>query len=191
MILLQGILIGIAVAAPVGPMGLLCINKTLSKGQGEGMVAGLGIAAGDFVYACVAVFLYSFVAVFLNQYKILFTTIGSIVLILLGVSFVFKKPQDDLAKGNAAGTFLKTFLLTLSNPATILSFVAVAASVATVHGWVLVCGIFFGSLLWWLLLTTTVSFFRHTVSIKTIQKINTLSGIVIIILGVLNILKIL
>lgn len=188
MIFFQGILIGLAIAAPIGGMGLLCINKTLTQGKKDGLVAGLGIATGDFVYAVVAVFLYSYIALILNHYEKLFSFIGSAVLILLGLQIIFKK--IDIEKSSSSvGTFFKTFLLTLSNPTTIISFVAIAASIATVNSWSLVCGIFFGSLLWWIVLTNTVSILRHKISKNSIKMINGISGITIVLFGLLNLWK--
>lgn len=191
MIFLQGILFGLAIAAPVGAMGLLCINKTLSHGKKEGLTVGFGIATGDFVYAIIAVFLYSFVSTVLNEYTIIFAYIGSSVLILLGLSFIFKKIDTTTNTRNSMVTFFRTFLLTLSNPATIVSFVAIAASLSTSNSWSLVFGIFVGSLLWWIILTNIVSLLRHKIGEKTIRIINIVSGITMIIFGLLNIWKVL
>jgi len=192
MIFLQGIILGIAVAAPVGMMSLLCINKTLLNGKKDGLIAGFGIAFADFVYAIIAVFLYAFIIDFLRIYTPALNIIGSLILILLGLSFVFKSNNDSTGmkaeKSNYVISFLQTFLLTLSNPTTIISFMVIAASLAITDSWLLPFGIFVGSMVWWTALVTTISFLRHKISKKIIRMINIVSGLIILILGLVHLI---
>src|SRR5215470_8265867 len=128
--LLKGILIGFAIAAPVGPIGVLCIRRSLAEGQRMGLVTGLGAATADAGYGCVAGFGLTAVSGFMVGQKLWLGLLGGLFLLYLGARTFFSKPVDQAAPVAGKGlssAYLSTFLLTLTNPMTILSFAAVFA----------------------------------------------------------------
>ena len=192
---LRGLLIGLAIAAPVGPIGLLCIRRSLAGGFSTGFMTGLGAAAADGVYGAVAAFGLTAVSSFLTAQQTWLRLIGGAALIALGVSIALKKPAADSAAagaraGDLIGAFTQTFFLTLANPATILSFVAVFAGLglgeaASARGaGVVVLGVFLGSAAWWLFLAGISTAMRRRMQPAAISWINRASGLGIAAFGV-------
>jgi threonine/homoserine/homoserine lactone efflux protein len=183
---IRGLVIGFAIAAPVGPIGMLVIRRTLSEGRLLGLLTGMGAAVADSLYGCVGAFGLTFISGFLMSYALWTKLIGGAFLIYLGISTLRAKPKEE-AVGTSnvryATAFLSTLVLTLANPATILSFMAVFAGLglgtkAGDYGaaGVVVAGVFVGSAIWWLLLSGGVSLLRHKLSPKTMGWINYGSG---------------
>jgi threonine/homoserine/homoserine lactone efflux protein len=168
--LLKGLFIGFSIAAPVGPIGLLCIRRTLANGRTSGLVSGLGAATADAIYGCIAGFGLTFISTLLISQQVWFRVIGGFFLCYLGLKTFFSRPaeQKASAKGNGLiSAYASTFFLTLTNPMTILSFAAIFAGLGVasaggnyVSAGVLVLGVFSGSALWWLLLSGGVAFFQ-------------------------------
>jgi threonine/homoserine/homoserine lactone efflux protein len=183
---IRGLVIGFAIAAPVGPIGMLVIRRTLAEGRLLGLLTGMGAAVADSLYGCVGAFGLTFISGFLMSYAIWTKLIGGAFLIYLGISAFRATPKEDAAgtsKVRYATAFLSTLVLTLANPATILSFMAVFAGLglgtkAGDYGaaGIVVAGVFVGSGLWWLLLSGGVSLLRHKLSPKTMRWINYGSG---------------
>jgi len=186
---LKGLIIGFSIAAPVGPIGLLCIQRTLAKGMPFGFISGLGAATADAVYGCIAGLGLTFISSFLISQQALLSVIGGLFLIYLGYKTYFSEPGEKAALTKEKGMisfYISTFLLTLTNPVTILSFIAIFAGLglANVHGnytyaMVLVSGVFSGSLLWWLILSSVTSFIRKKFNFQSLKVINKISGIII------------
>lgn len=195
MIFLKGILIGFAVAAPVGPIGLLCIRRTLWGGHLAGFTAGLGAAVADTLFGSIAVFGLTLVWDTLMANAKWFALGAGIVLIYIGITEWRTEPKDPLlpAPQSAAGLlggFVSTFFLTLCNPLTILSFAAIFAGFGieghrvTENGETinyplmieLIAGVFVGSASWWLLLSGGVDVIRHRLSATTLKWLNRVSG---------------
>ena len=185
-LLFRGLVIGFAIAAPVGPIGMLVIRRTLAEGRLLGLLTGLGAAVADSLYGCVGAFGLTFISSFLMGYAFWTKLIGGAFLIYLGISTFRAKPQEE--NGGAsnvryATAFLSTLVLTLANPATILSFMAVFAGLGLgmktgdygAAGMV-VTGVFAGSALWWLLLSGGVALVRHKLKPDTMKWINYGSG---------------
>jgi threonine/homoserine/homoserine lactone efflux protein len=191
--LLKGVIIGFSIAAPVGPIGLLCIRRTLAEGRTAGLVSGLGAATADAIYGCIAGFGLTFISTLLISQQVWFRVIGGLFLCYLGLKTFLSRPaaQTASAKGNGLiGAYASTFFLTLTNPITILSFAAIFAGlgVASTSGnyisaSVLVLGVFSGSALWWLLLSGGVAFFQTKFNIRELKWVNRISGIVILLFG--------
>ena len=128
--LLRGLVIGFSIAAPVGPIGVLCIRRTLADGRATGLAVGLGAAAADAVYGAVAGFGLTAVSGLLASHEGLLRLVGGLFLCYLGIRTFLSRPADHAARAGGTGllgAFAATFGLTLANPATILSFVAVFA----------------------------------------------------------------
>lgn len=202
--LLRGLLIGFAIAAPVGPIGLLCIQRTLQDGRKSGFISGLGAASADTVYGFIAAFGLTFISTFLIEQQRWLSLIGGLFLLFLGVKTFLTPQTGDAAdgisaeNGNLATAYLSTFLLTLTNPVTILSFVAIFAGLglsaeAGNYGSaaLLVVGVFFGSAAWWLLLSGIVSLLRKRFNRRIMQWVNRGAGIMIAGFGAVALLSIL
>jgi threonine/homoserine/homoserine lactone efflux protein len=187
--LLRGLIIGFSIAAPVGPIGVLCIRRTLAEGRIHGLVSGLGAATADAIYGCIAAFGLTFISDFLISEQIWLRLIGGGFLCLLGVKTFLSKPVEQAATIRLTGLFggyASTFFLTLTNPMTILSFAAIFAGLgvgSSGEGYasavVLVLGVFTGSALWWLVLSTSVSMFRRKFTPSGLQWINRISGMIL------------
>lgn len=193
-LLLKGLLIGFSIAAPVGPIGALCIRRTLAHGRAAGLVSGLGAATADAVYGCIAGFGLTFISTLLISQQLWLKLIGGAFLCYLGVRTLLAHPAAQAASANGTGllgAYASTFLLTLTNPTTILSFVAVfaglgLASAAGSYGTagLLVLGVFIGSALWWLLLSGGVGLLRARINAMALVWVNRVSGIIILAFGV-------
>jgi threonine/homoserine/homoserine lactone efflux protein len=211
-LLLQGVIIGFSIAAPVGPIGVLCIRRTLSEGRLSGLLSGLGAATADLCYGCIAAFGLSWVGRAILDYQNLLRLVGGLFLAYLGLRTFFAPPtsadktdasqrhKDTKEKGVpfsaplrlGGGRFLSaygsTFLLTLTNPMTILSFAGIFAGAGVASAsyaaaaW-MVAGVFFGSAAWWLLLSGGVGLFRERVTPGALLWTNRLSGAVIVLFG--------
>jgi threonine/homoserine/homoserine lactone efflux protein len=190
--LLRGLVIGFSIAAPVGPIGVLCIRRTLADGRTTGLAVGLGAATADAVYGAVAGFGLTVVSTLLVRQQDAMRLVGGLFLCFLGVRTFLARPADRAARAGGAGllgAFTATFGLTLANPATILSFVAVFAGlgIAGAGSWreatVLVAGVFLGSALWWLTLSGIVSGLRSRLDLSALRWVNRVSGAVLMAFG--------
>jgi len=197
--LLSGVIIGLSIAAPVGPIGVLCIRRTLAKGWRAGLVSGLGAATADAFYGGIAAFGLAFVSDFLVQQQVWLRVIGGVFLVFLGVRTILAKPneksQEDKKLG-LAGAYGSTLLLTLTNPVTIISFVAVFASLGLGNtagdygsATLLVLSVFAGSATWWLVLSGSVSMLRRKVTQRVMMWINRISGTIIMGFGIVAVVS--
>lgn len=179
--LLKGAVIGCAIAAPVGPIGVLCIRRTLAAGRASGLATGLGAATADAFYGMVAGFGLTAISDFLLGYRLWLQGIGGLFLLGLGIRTFFARPAGSGAAARAPSglsSYLSSVVLTLTNPATILSFAAVFAGLGFGQGvagyrdaTALVAGVFLGSTAWWLILTAAVD--RWLRRSETAQKFGT------------------
>jgi threonine/homoserine/homoserine lactone efflux protein len=191
---LEGIIIGLAIAAPVGPIGVLCIRRTLADGRASGFVSGLGAATADAVYGAVAAFGLTLVTDFLLEGTSWLRLIGGAFLLYLGVKMFLARPAEKAAPargGGLPGAYASTLFLTLTNPTTILSFVAIFAGLGVggasdaLSAALLVLGVFLGSAAWWLVLSGTIGLFRSRISTGGLRWVNRVSGAIIAAFGVL------
>ena len=194
-ILLRGFIIGISIAAPVGPIGILCIRRTLAEGRLSGFLSGLGAATADMVYGAIAAFGLSAIMGLLTGQADSLRLFGGIFLVYLGIRTIFSKPTTDSTIGKAGGmlsAYLSTLVLTLTNPMTILSFLAIFAGVLTEGGekspYFLVAGVFTGSAVWWLGLSLGVGMIRRQLDARGMTWINRISGAVILIFAIVILL---
>jgi threonine/homoserine/homoserine lactone efflux protein len=186
--MLRGLAIGFSIAAPVGPIGLLCIRRSLAEGQRAGLATGLGAATADALYGCVAGFGLTAVSSFLVGQRFWLGLLGGGFLCYLGVRTFRSPPAEHAAAVGSKGllsAYLSTFVLTLTNPMTILSFAAVFAgsglgtSTDYRSAGALVAGVFVGSALWWLLLSNGAALFRSRVNATWMRAVNRVSGAII------------
>lgn len=192
-VFLKGFVFGFSIAAALGPIGLLCIRKTLAYGRLSGFVSGLGAAMGDAFYGAVAVLGLTVISDFLLIHQKAFQFCGGLFLCYLGINTFLSKPSlsvQETKKGSLLGDFVSTFALTIINPLTILSFIAVFAGLSVVSSssdyissMSLILGIFLGSASWWLVLSTTTGFFRKSLTQAGIVIVNKVSGSIIVSFG--------
>ncbi|MFZ5643583.1 MAG: LysE family translocator [Bacillota bacterium] len=193
---IKGLIIGFSIAAPVGPIGILCIRLTLSEGRARGLVCGLGAATADAIYGSIAGFGLTAASAFLVNYNSYLSAIGGLFLLYLGFKTIMAPPSQNQApagRGGLAGTYASTFFLTLVNPMTILSFAAVFAGLGIGSGVKehlaaaqLISGVFTGSALWWFFLSGAVGLFRERITPPGLKWINIISGAVLLIFGVVS-----
>lgn len=191
----KAVLLGLSIAAPVGPIGVLCIRRTLANGRLHGLVSGLGAASADAIYGLVGGLGLTVVSAFLVNQQVALRLIGGLFLCVIGVRTLFAKPALPNSASatpfgkSLAGAYTSTLVLTLTNPITILSFAAMFAGIgATADGAgviALVAGVFAGSALWWLTLSGLVGLLRGRLSANgtALTWINRISGVVILVFG--------
>jgi threonine/homoserine/homoserine lactone efflux protein len=198
--LLRGLIIGFSIAAPVGPIGVLCIRRTLADGWRSGLISGLGAASADAIYGCVAGFGLAFISNFLVSQQVWLRLVGGLFLVYLGFKTLLADPPEQAApgKGNGfIGAYASTFFLTLTNPMTIISFAAIFAGLGLAGAsgnyetaGILVLGVFSGSALWWLFLSAGVGIFRSKFTPRSLRWVNRVSGVIIIGFGVFALLSV-
>src|SRR5262245_59712117 len=191
--LLRGLVLGFSIAAPVGPIGVLCIRRTLAEGRAMGFATGMGAAAADGVNGLVAGLGLTSVTGLLTGQQRWIRLIGGLFLLVLGLRTFLSRPAGEAAPAGGVGllaSFGSTFVLTLSNPMTILSFVAVFAGLglgARASGAAtavpLVVGVVAGSAAWWLLLSGAVGALRRRFDTRSLVWVNRISGAVILAFG--------
>lgn len=193
---IRGLAAGLIIAAPVGPVNVLCIQRSLQKGWKAGILSGVGAAAADTLYGGIAGFGISLVIRFLIREEFWFRLIGGIVLIGIGIVYYFKKPKKLSAGGEGKSThsdIVSTFLLAATNPTTALSFLVVLATLGLGEQrplWqtsLLVAGIFCGSMAWWIILASGANLLRDKVTDRTMLWLNRIGGIAIGLFGLVNI----
>ncbi len=190
---LKGLIIGFAMAVPVGPIGIMCIRKTLAEGHTRGLVVGLGAAAADSLYAAFAAFGLTFVSDLIASQQFWLRLVGGGLLLFLGIrTFRIKlaNPSIPVVHKALLGSFVTSFLLALTNPVTIFAFVAVFAAfglgqkLSILSAFILVLGVAVGSSLWFLGLGYVATLFRNKLNSGGLQWVNRISGVLIVLSGV-------
>ena len=201
-IFLRGLIIGLSIAAPVGPIGVLCIRRTLAEGRAIGFASGLGAATADGLYGAVAAFGLSLVTIVLVEQRLWLQGIGGLFLCYLGWRTWTAVPRmvtgSAASGGGLMAAWASTFALTLTNPTTILSFAAIFAGLGlgrAVGGYgpasTMVLGVFLGSAIWWLFLSVSVGLLRSSLTPERLRWINRVSGAVIGVFGIAALLSML
>lgn len=192
---LRGFVIGFSIAAAVGPIGVLCIRRTLARGRLTGLVSGLGAATADAFYGAVAAFGLTMISNILIDYQTAFRFIGGIFLLYLGMKTFFSPVVEaDLNEDGRGliGSYASTFVLTITNPMTIISFAGIFAGIGLaepggdyVVSALTVLGVFLGSTLWWIVLSVFVGTLRNRFSPNMLLWTNRLSGGIIVVFGII------
>ncbi|MFL5760195.1 MAG: LysE family translocator [Thermomicrobiales bacterium] len=186
----RGIIIGLSVAAPIGPMGVLCIRRTLIRGSAVGFISGLGVATADACFASIAAFGLTSISSLLVDSQSWIRLVGGLFLCYLGIKTLKSRAwSGDPANATAESTgwigdYCSTFGLTLTNPTTIISFAAIFAGFGVAEPGLgsvsLVLGVFLGSALWWLILALGMGKLRLRFGPPQLTWVNRLSGAVIL-----------
>jgi threonine/homoserine/homoserine lactone efflux protein len=195
-LILRGAVAGLAISAPVGPVNVLCVSRTLTRGRAGGMISGLGAAFADTLYGSVAGFSISFIIGWLEREIFWIRLIGGMLLIAIGAVYYSKRPKtlEEMAKSESPGSDVATtFLLTLTNPTTILSFLAVLAilGLGGHRPWTLtvflVLGIFVGAMAWWTTLSMIAARFRDRFDDHAVVVMNRIAAFAIAGFGLITI----
>jgi threonine/homoserine/homoserine lactone efflux protein len=202
--LLRGLLLGLAIAAPVGPIGILCIRRSLALGRMAGLLTGLGAATADGLYGCIAAFGLTLISDLWVSQSAWLRLLGGLFLLYLGVKTMTTPPTEAVTSGQERrGTYLSlyvsTLFLTLTNPMTILMFAGVFSGAGLAAGGAglgegrgtglgeeaiaLVIGVFLGSALWWFCLSFGASLLRTKINLQTLSGLNKISGFILVIFG--------
>ena len=199
--IIQGLAIGIAVSVPLGPIGVLVIQRTINKGFISGLVTGTGASAADIVYAIIAGFSITLIKDFLINNQMPIRIIGGLFLVFVGVKITFANPAKQIRKFRNKGNryfsdFLTSFLVTISNPITILAFGAIFASFQIITNdtgkfdiAVLIMLIFIGALIWWIILIAIISIFRKKIRLRNLLWINRITGFLIVLFAIFVIIS--
>lgn len=199
--LLKGIMIGLLASIPLGPIGVICIQRTINKGRLSGFVSGLGAASADTIFAAIAGFSITLILAFIEERKLVIEFIGGIIVILLGIKTFYTNPVAQLRrhkrkKNKLFEDYLSVLLLTITNPFAIFLFVAMFAALNInyegnnlILSLVPLAGVFIGAASWWFTLSTLVNLFRKRFRLKQLLWINKIAGAIIFLLGVLAIVN--
>jgi threonine/homoserine/homoserine lactone efflux protein len=193
---LKGIVIGFAMAIPIGPVGIICVRKTLTEGRLRGLIIGLGAATADLFYGSVAAFGLTVISDTLDSQRIWIRLVGGALLLFLGIRTFRTGPKELKVPINNSGilrSYITTIFITLTNPLTIFAFLAVFAALGIGSGLgyfsasVLVTGVFMGSGLWFLLLSSGAILFRKKLDLAGMRWVNKIAGILVTISGLIAI----
>jgi threonine/homoserine/homoserine lactone efflux protein len=198
--LLKGLVVGFVIAAPVGPIGILCARRTLTHGRRAGFFSGMGAATADSFYGFVAAFGLTFISDFLSGHRFWLRLAGGVLLLFLGIRTLMAQPERRslfrIRRKRYAGMYASTFFLTLTNPMTIFSFAAVFAGFGLagakgdlVSAGTLVLGVFLGSGIWWLFLVGVFGIFKRRFEHHELHWVNRIAGLIIAGSGVLALLS--
>jgi len=194
--LIKGIIVGLVVSTPLGPMGVLCIQRTLNKGKSSGFSSGMGIATADAIFALIAGLGISFIIHFLSEQQLIIKMIGGLVIAFIGLKIFIANPVKQLKKHRREGKnlfedFISILFMALSNPLTIFLYIAIFAGlnlqdVSTGYSSALlvVAGIFIGASISWFAISIVVNYFRARIRLRRLMWINRIAGMTIILFGV-------
>ena len=205
-ILLRGLCVGVASSITVGPVAVLCIQRTLSKNRRSGLASGIGVACGDTLMAIIAFFFYSMLQAQIEEYSVILQVIGGIFVVIVGVYIFFQNPVPQIRK-NRAGRynlwqdFSSMFVFTLANFVVVIPYLLAFFAMFNVgmdgsedvasllRSGATIVGFFLGAVLWWILLTLTIDLFRRRFRPRHMLTINHVAGIIIALLGIYTILS--
>ena len=205
-ILLRGLCVGVASSITVGPVAVLCIQRTLSKNRRSGLASGIGVACGDTHMAIKALFFYSMLQARIEEYSVILQVIGGIFVVIVGVYIFFQNPVPQIRK-NRAGRynlwqdFTSMFFFTLANFVVVIPYILAFFAMFNVgmdgsedvasllRSGATIVGFFCGAVVWWLLLTLTIDLFRRRFRPRHMLTINHVAGIIIALLGIYTILS--
>ncbi|MBR8534662.1 LysE family transporter [Carboxylicivirga sediminis] len=195
--IVDGVIIGVSASIPLGPIGVLVVQRTLNKGHLSGFVSGLGAALSDTIYAIIAGFSLSFIVGFIESQLLWIQIFGVIILISLGLKIFNTNPAIQLRRQKRKTTsllqdFFSTFALTIANPLAVFLFLAffagfrvVGSENTLIDNLLLIGGVMVGAASWWLILSSLVNMFRSKINLRRLFWINKIAGSTIIVLVVL------
>lgn len=200
--LLKGIMIGLLASIPLGPIGVICIQRTINKSRLSGFFSGLGAATADTIFAAIAGFSLTFIINFIEEKQKILEVIGGVIVILLGIKTFYTNPVNQLRRhkknpSKLIEDFISVLLLTITNPFAVFLFVGMFATLGLAYNGenlglslMTLTGVLLGGTLWWFTLSSLVNMFRTKFRLKQLWWINKIAGAVIFILGVLALVNV-
>jgi threonine/homoserine/homoserine lactone efflux protein len=179
-------------AVPIGPIGIMCIRRTLAEGHSRGLIVGFGAATADSLYGSIAAFGLTFISDVIASQYVWLRLVGGGLLLFLGIRTFrdkLKDPKIPFSNRGFLGPYVSAFLLALINPVTFFAFVAVFAAfglghrMSVISACILIIGVFMGSCLWFLTLGYIATLFRKKLDSGGLRWVNRISGILIILSG--------
>lgn len=200
--LLKGFVVGVCASVPLGPIGVLCIQRTLSKGRSSGFITGLGAAVSDTVFAAAALLSISYVQHILSDYRYAVMIVGGIIVGIFGVKLFMTNPVKQIRRVKSGNRhywqdFFSTVLMTISNPGAFFLMLGLFAFIGISRGEaeplpriaVTLAGVFAGAALWWHVLSTAINMFRNKLRLRQLIMINRVAGVVIMVLGLISLFE--
>ncbi|MEG0517896.1 MAG: LysE family transporter [Bacteroidales bacterium] len=196
--LLKGFIVGLGASIPLGPLGVLCVQKTLSKGRNSGLITGLGASVSDTFYAAISLLGLAFIQEIINENREWVMLVGGIIIVLIGLKIYLTNPIKQIRQKNKSKKhvedFFEALFMTITNPGAIFLILGLLAAVGINIGdgvekasvVTILWGVFVGSAVWWFILSTTINIFRKKFRLKQLILINRISGIVIFVLGIIS-----
>jgi len=200
--LIKGIIVGFLASIPLGPVGVLCIQRTINKGRFSGLISGMGAATVDAFFALVAALGVTYIINFIEEQQFFIQLIGGSVLVFLGAKIFNTNPIKQIRrhrrkKNKLIEDYLSVLFLTMSNPLAVFLFVAAFAGIGMVtskdsslKSSLIISGVFLGAMLWWGVLTFLIDLFRKKFRLKQLWWINKIAGVIIIVFGVAAMLSV-
>ncbi len=200
-IIFKGILVGLSVSVPLGPIGVLCIQRTLNKGYISGIISGTGASFADIIYAVIAGFGITFISDFLIAQQSIIRIVGGLFLIFVGIKIYLSNPIKQIREQRTKGKryltdFITSFLVTISNPITILAFGVIFSSFSMIDKStepveisMILASVFAGALLWWMTLISIVSLFKKKIRLRNLFWINKITGVLIVIFAIIVVIS--
>lgn len=205
-IFLRGLCVGLASSVTVGPVAVLCIQRTLSKNRRSGLASGVGVASADMLMAIIAYFFYAMLQSRIEEYSSILQVTGGIFVVIVGVCIFFQNPVPQIRKNRAGKTniwqdFSSMFAFTLANFVVVIPYILAFFAMfnvglqahddvaSLVRSGMTILGFFAGALLWWIMLTLTIDYFRKGFRPRHMLTINHVAGVIIGVLGIYTILS--
>ena len=195
---LQGVLVGLGASIPLGPIGVLCVQRTLSKGRISGFISGLGAAMVDTLFAALAVIGLTYIQGLITAHERYFLCFGGLLVVFIGLKIYLTNPVKQIRQTNAKKyrfeDFMSVVLLTITNPGALFIilglFALVGLNINSSSGSFAIStvlwGVFSGAGIWWYALSTSIDLFRKKFRLKQLWMINRISGIIIMALGMIS-----
>jgi threonine/homoserine/homoserine lactone efflux protein len=200
-LLLKGIFFGLIVSVPPGPVGALCIKRTISRGIRSGVVSGIGAASADTLYAIIAGLGVGYIINFIEQEKYWIQLVGAAIFMMIAIKLFYTNPAVEFRnnrtrKSKPLEEFISVFFITLSNPLVVFVFIAMYAGFDAfgtgfhiTSALALIGGVFTGAMLWWFILSVVVNIYREKIRLKNIWWMNRILGIIVFACGVIAMIK--
>ncbi len=199
--LIKGIIVGMGASIPLGPIGVMCVQKTLSKGRNSGFITGMGAAVTDTIFSAVSVLGLAYLQQFIDFYENYVLLLGGLVVALIGLKIFLTNPVKQIRLPKSGKKhfedFLSAFIMTLTNPGSVFLILGMFAFVGVdvdslSKDWALsliLWGVFIGATTWWFILSTSINIFRKRFRLRQLLMINRVSGIVIVVIGLISTLE--
>lgn len=196
--LIRGFIVGIGASLPLGPIGVMCIQKTLSKGRLSGMATGLGATLSDTFFAALAILSLALIQDFVNTNRDFVVLLGGAVVTAIGFKIFYTNPVKQIRQNKGGKKlfedFISAFIMTITNPGAIFLILGLFAfsglKVDSTSSWKIIIsaltGVFFGAISWWFILSTSINTFRTKIRLRQLFLINRVAGIIIMVLGFIS-----